>query len=435
MLWVATYNGLNVVDPSGRVLARLYSDDGLSANEFNRFSSLKDSDGKLLFGSIKGISVIEPEIVKRHLQQYRNPNLYPSSITWYDKKENREVTKSIGFDLSQPVQLSAARRYLYLKFNLTGFTLPDKYHYQYQLEGLPGYDDDTWNSLGAQSEIKLAGMPAGNYRIRVRGFDHRGNQAREDLVIPIHASEFFYKRPIFYLLLALFSAVLALAWVLRERAKRRELESIVIQRTSKIRQDKEVIEEQARQLQELDQVKSRFFTNISHEFRTPLTIIGGMAKKVTENPERWMHQGMQSIQRNTGMLLDLVNQILDLRKLEAGKLQTKLVQGDVVPYLNYLAESFQSYAENKDITITAKLSPDALIMDYDPEMWLRVFSNLLSNAVKYTEPGGTVILASELAGKEEFEISIKDTGRGIPPDQLSRIFDLFAPPEDPSLPF
>lgn len=432
MLWVSTYNGLNLVDATGNVIARLYQDDGLSANEFNRYSSHKGSDGRLLFGSINGITVIEPGVVKRHLDQYRRPHLYLSNISWYDHETRRDIIQSIGFDLEKPVRLSSAHRYLYLKFNLTGFTQPEKFIYQYQLEGLSGTGGDAWNALGSQSEIKLAGLPAGEYNIRVRGYDHRGNLATEDLVIPIAASEFFYKRPAFYFLLFVLAAGMALAWVYRERRKRQELERIVAQRTSKIRQDKELIEAQAKQLQELDEVKSRFFTNISHEFRTPLTIIGGMARKIAEQPQRWMDQGIQSIERNTGMLLDLVNQILDLRKLEAGKLTPKWIQGDVIPYLNYLAESFHSYAENKDINIQAQLQPERLLMDYDQDMWLRIISNLLSNAVKYTAPGGEVILTSQIVSQNTLNISIRDTGRGIPAEKLPRIFDLFYQVDDSS---
>ena len=182
--------------------------------------------------------------------------------------------------------------------------------------------------------------------------------------------------------------------------------------------------EKNEQLQELDQLKSQFFTNISHEFRTPLTVIRGMAEQMEENPEKWTAKGIQLIQRNTSNLLDLVNQILDLRKLESKSIPLNYIQSDIFSYVHYIVESFQSYAETKDIQLNFYKEMDSLVMDYDPEKFLRIASNLLDNALKYTPAGGQVDLI--IAQKEQqFSLEIKDTGVGIASEELPYVFDRF----------
>ncbi|MFN7117903.1 MAG: response regulator [Saprospiraceae bacterium] len=208
-----------------------------------------------------------------------------------------------------------------------------------------------------------------------------------------------------------------------------------IQKTSReisvVRQAKRADElaQKNEQLRDLDEMKSRFFTNIAHEFRTPLTIISGMANQIKENPDQWLEKGIKMISRNSDSLLNLVNQILDLRKLEAGKLQLNLVQGDVIQYLNYMLESFQSLAESKDLQLHFLSNGAALYMDYDAEKLLRIVSNLLSNAIKYTPEGGNIYLMVDQID-QHLCIRVKDTGVGIPEAHLPYIFDRFYQVDD-----
>ncbi|MCB0579334.1 MAG: response regulator [Phaeodactylibacter sp.] len=192
--------------------------------------------------------------------------------------------------------------------------------------------------------------------------------------------------------------------------------------------------EKNEKLQEIDQLKTHFFTNISHEFRTPLTVISGMAEQIGENPERWLGKGLAMIRRNTHNLLNLVNQILDLRKLEAGKMPLQLIQGNVLPLLYYLFESFHFLAESRDIKLHFLCSESKLVMDYDPEKLLRILTNLLGNAVKFTPEGGEVYYQVDNVA-DCLQIRIKDTGIGISEEQLPFIFErFFSGPELPSGP-
>ncbi|MEM6262039.1 MAG: response regulator [Bacteroidota bacterium] len=191
-------------------------------------------------------------------------------------------------------------------------------------------------------------------------------------------------------------------------------------------------DEKARYLEELDQFKTRFFTNISHEFRTPLTVIKGMATQVREKPTEWLDKGSDLILGNAHQLLNLVSQILDLQKLEAGKLQLDLVQGEMGAFFSQVSASFHSLAEMQEVHFEIEKPKEPIWMDYDPEKMVRILSNLYSNAIKFTPRGGqitsslTVLPATQTTlSFPSLQISVADSGVGIPEAQLGNIFDRF----------
>ncbi|MCD6544159.1 MAG: response regulator, partial [Flavobacteriaceae bacterium] len=169
------------------------------------------------------------------------------------------------------------------------------------------------------------------------------------------------------------------------------------------------------------------YINITHEFRTPLTVILGMADLIRTKPKKWLKKGTRKIENNSKVLLNLVNQMLDLSKLQAGEMRVNKVQGDVVLYIRYLIELFHSMADEKKIALQYSPEPDHFLMDYDPEKLMQIISNLVSNAIKYTLPGGKVGIISNAVFNDisKFEIRVKDNGIGIPKDQLPHIFDRF----------
>ena len=192
--------------------------------------------------------------------------------------------------------------------------------------------------------------------------------------------------------------------------------------------EKEKAEAANAKLLEIDQSKSRFFTNISHEFRTPLTVISGMTEQIKEEG-----RVKQLIQRNTRHLLQLINQILDLRKLESGSLPTRYIQSDVVKYLKYILESFHSMAEEKAIQLEFEAVEQSIILDYDPEKLLRILTNLLSNAIKFTDNGGQVkllVTTQSDQAKPVYRFSVSDTGVGIAPEKIPYVFDRFYQVDD-----
>ncbi|MBK8567563.1 MAG: HAMP domain-containing histidine kinase [Saprospiraceae bacterium] len=196
----------------------------------------------------------------------------------------------------------------------------------------------------------------------------------------------------------------------------------------------------------MDSFKSRLFTNLTHEFRTPLTVILGMAERLTEADGRLTEQaakkGLGLITRNGQNLLRLVNQLLDLSKLEDSTFKLRLQRGNIVPYLRYVTESFHTYANSRNLSQRFFTTIEALEMDFDPEQIQQVMSNLLSNALKFTPSGGEIqvrLTIDDLFPQKSGEapstpivnrqssivIQVKDTGIGIPEAELPNIFDRF----------
>ncbi len=226
--------------------------------------------------------------------------------------------------------------------------------------------------------------------------------------------------------LAVVAMLFLLALIVGYRTKRLKEERKVA--TAKSLKAQETLIEQLRQtdkLQELDELKTRFYTNITHEFRTPLTVILGMANQA-ENPKA---AGL--ITRNGKKLLHLINQLLDLAKLNSGEMLANYEQFDVVAYTRYLGESFQSFAEQKGIQLTIYSEVPSCLMDVDAEKYRQIVSNLLSNAIKFTPERGRVVLhLSQQA--QQLLLKVTDNGAGIPEEDIARIFDRFYQVDSPA---
>ena len=182
----------------------------------------------------------------------------------------------------------------------------------------------------------------------------------------------------------------------------------------------------AAKLKELDEFRTRFYTNITHQFRTPLTVILGMADQIKAQPTTWMEKGTEMIKRNSERLLDLVNQVLDLSKLEAGELKVNLVQADIVAFIGQIVETMQSLAAAQGIKMRFQADETSMMCDFDPQKLHDIVSNLLSNAIKFTPASGTIAVGFSItSGAEMWHLEVRDTGRGIPGEALPRVFDRF----------
>ena len=193
---------------------------------------------------------------------------------------------------------------------------------------------------------------------------------------------------------------------------------------SKLQQQLEYEKRETERVKDLDALKTQLYMNLTHEFRTPLTIILGMAKQVQDNPKEHFTSGLNMITRNGQNLLNLINKMLNLSKLESGKMTLDLVHGDIVLFLRNMVESFHSYAANKEIRLHFLPEVDAVQMDFDADKLQQIISNLISNAFKFTPEGGHIYFYISRE-KTSLVIRVKDTGHGISQDALEKVFDRF----------
>jgi signal transduction histidine kinase/DNA-binding response OmpR family regulator len=288
--------------------------------------------------------------------------------------------------------------------------------YQYQLEGL----DRTWSSMTSNTFAQYGNLSPGRYTFKVKAINSQRQWSQ--------VSEYsFTIRPPWWLTwwaFALYAALVAAA----------SFSALMIyKRRLLLRHQLKTEHDEAKRLRELDTFKSQLFTNLTHEFRTPLTVILGMARQLTggkwksgldEQESTRVTKGLQMIENNGKNLLQLINQLLDLSKLENSSFRLYPVQSDIVTYVRYVTESFKSYAEDLQIKIRFHADAQSLIMDFDPEQMRYVLTNLISNALKFTPPGGEVsVNVSEVDGA--MQLVVKDTGVGIAAQDLPYVMDRF----------
>jgi len=321
---------------------------------------------------------------------------------WYDVPENL----SLSHDNNN------------VTLNFLGITLgrPGRVKYQYRLDGL----ETNWNAPTERNFANYGHLPPGQYTFRVKAMNSERRWS------PEATYSFSIRRPWWstgraYLTYGLLF-VLAFYGALKFY-KRRLL----------FRQQLQAEKEEALRLKELDTFKSRLFTNLTHEFRTPLTVILGMTRRlasgswlstVGQKERAGVADSLKMIDNNGRSLLHLINQLLDLAKLENDTFTLQSVQGDIVPYLRYVTESFQSYAEDLGLTLRFASAPDSLVMDFDPEQMKQVLTNLISNALKFTPSGGRITIDITASGSH-LAIVVADTGQGIPPGDLPYVMDRF----------
>ncbi len=178
-------------------------------------------------------------------------------------------------------------------------------------------------------------------------------------------------------------------------------------------------------IKEIDEARTRLYANITHEFRTPLTVITGMNDLIRREPERWLTEGSEAIDRNAKVLLTLVNQMLDISKLEAGAVPVRLTRSDINVYIRYIVELFRSVAATSKISLTYTPCEPSPEIDYDPEKVMQIVTNLISNALKFTQQTGKIEISTAI-NDNHFEIRVSDNGSGIPEYYLPHIFDRFS---------
>ena len=418
-LWISHGSGLTRFFPETREAVNFDLNDGLN-NFFEWGVYHAASDGELFFGGSNGYNHFYPEKIRQ------NPYTPPVHLTSF-KTYQKYLTLADALSLGEALELDEDRAFIKLEFAALDFSSPDKNLYSYKLEGR----DKDWSIPSTMNWKEYSRLPAGTYRFRVRGTNNNGkwSEAEQELYFTIVPP--FWRTQQAYLLYALLIPTLLFLFyrlrVRRLRARARELEGLVEQRTESLRQEKEKTEEQARKLVEMDRLKTQFFANVSHEFRTPLTlIIGPLESMLAEGADlsgRKLLPRFQTMLRNGRRLLRLINQILDVSKLEAGKMRLFASERDLVRFVRTSVFAFQSLADTRGLRLTFESDAEQLPIYFDGEKLEKVLFNLIGNAFQFTESGEIAVKIR--VTDETVVLCVRDTGTGISERDLPYIFDRF----------
>jgi signal transduction histidine kinase/DNA-binding response OmpR family regulator len=296
--------------------------------------------------------------------------------------------------------------------------------YQYFLDG---YEGD-WSEWTAETRKDYTNLDSGTYSFRVKAKNIYKDESREatfqfKVLPPWYKTWWAFS---LYAVAIFFIIVFIVKWrSLKLELEKKRLEHIIGERTKEIIDKNQQLEEQSEKLKEVDHVKSRFFANISHEFRTPLTLImGPLEQMLGDCAEKGRQKKLDLMLRNSQRLLALINQLLELSKFESGQVKLNASQKDIVPFLKGTVASFELLGTQRELDITFHTDQEKIPLFFDLGKMEEVMCNILINAVKFTPPGGNItVKAKESPGF--VEITIADTGPGIPPEQLSHIFERF----------
>lgn len=433
-LWMSTDYGINRLHKRTYAVHIFLEEDGISHYEFNRISHYQSAvDGHIYFGGMNGITAFDPAdfayLNEKRVDQKIQLTAF-TKRTWNRAKVTDDWAKITE---EKQIRLQHNERELHFKFSLSDYFYSDRIRYYYKLTPR----DEHWTALQG-NELHTHNLTPGKYTLRVKARSAEGQFVDRELTLPLYIARPLFHQPWFIgfvLCFLAFGIWRIYEWRLSIMRKQQQaLEIEVSRRTAKIAQqseqllkDKYTIEQQAEELKELDKAKSRFFANVSHELRTPLSLILGPINRILRRNqlEREDRRLLQLMQQNGGQLMQRIDELLDLSRMEADKLPLKESPQLVYPLMREQVANFRSFALQQKIRLSFdyKAAADLRVM-LDENKFKKIFGNLLSNALKFTPGGGTVrIRLSDLGSK--LRLCVEDNGSGIHPDDLPHIFGRF----------
>ncbi|WEK17769.1 MAG: two-component regulator propeller domain-containing protein [Candidatus Pedobacter colombiensis] len=427
LIWLSTNVGISSFSPKNKKIKNYTYHNGLQNNNFVRASGLKTTDGTLFFGGIEGFNYFSPSNIKT------NYNIPP--IVFTELKVNNKsiiVSEDSTFlkkhiSIADKIDLSYKQNFS-ISYVALNFTSSQENKYAYQLEG---YDKE-WNYVGSAKVASYTNLSPGTYTFKAKGSNNDGiwNEQGSSIKVVVHPP--FWLSPIAYIFYALsiVGSVLFIRYLGIKKIERK------YQREQEILKAKQVFEQEKHEVQrqyELDKMKLKFLTNLSHEFRTPISLIMAPVDKILNGGSIVdVIEQASTIKRNTRRLLNLVNQLLDFRKMDEKELTLHLQKGELVSFLQELIDSFKDLSDKKKVRLYYISELEEFYTFFDTDKMERILFNLLSNAFKFTNEGGYVKVELERSrktysggDKQWFTIKVKDNGVGIPAEYHESVFARF----------
>ena len=423
VLWMITEKGLMKYDPKNNSTGKtkvFTHKDGLPFEKIYPYRFYQSPDGFIYIGGRRGSGdgfyYFHPDSI------HANTHIPPVILTRFTVR-NKPYELDSNLTVKKKIVLPYANNFFSFEFAVLDYTDPEKNEYAFFLEGL----ENEWNYAGNRHFVNYTDVHPGNYIFRVKGSNNDGywNEAGASISVTVLPPP--WKTWWAYLLYGLFLIAL-ISTVTRFYLRRQRL-----------LMELDMKQRQAEKLAELDKMKSEFFANISHEFRTPLTLIlGPIEQLISKLYDKSDKEKLTTIQRNAVRLKNLISQLLNLSRLEAGKLKLKASKTDIVKMIGLYMQSFESLAKQNDINLKFQADRDKLFVYVDKNKMEQIMNNLLSNAFKFTDRGGEIIVyvtypVISKEGKESVSIKITDNGRGIPYEHQEHIFDRFYQADDSGL--
>lgn len=425
-LWLPSNKGLMRFDKKTHQVHTFLMDDGIAHDEFNKHAHFQGEDGRLYFGGLSGITAFDPADFLELDRQEAAPPLYLANYEVINIANGQLENRWSSYLETGKILLDPKDKSFVLYFALLDYKDPERHEFSYKIEGF----EKNWNFIN-EDYIRINGLPHGHYSLLVKGKTADGRWSDIPLSIPIVVRQPLYLQWQFILGLLLTAALLTWSAVrlrmISLKKEKEKLEEMVAQRTEKIRRDKQTIERQAEKLQQVDALKNRFFANVSHELRTPLSlIIGPLGQLLRTRPLDEETAGtLRSIQQNGRQLQKLVEEILDLSRIEAQKMKLREQPVHLFHLVKKIYLNFEPEAQNRQIQFMLDFQPDPLLyLDLDGEKFGRILNNLLSNALKFTPAGGAVCLTVS-EKEDQIHLQVADTGEGISEADLPHIFERY----------
>ncbi|MGD8826029.1 MAG: two-component regulator propeller domain-containing protein, partial [Myxococcales bacterium] len=415
---------------AGQVHSVSYTErDGLRNREANggvQSPAIVASDGRLWFAMQAGVAVVDPG--STHLSDV------PIPVMIEEVRSEGTPLLPRGPGRAKRLELEASHRDFEIEYTALSFLAPENLRFNYRLDGFQA----DWVEAGNRRTAFFTNVPPGSYTFRVRATRGDGVWHDADPPLALSVAPYFYERVGFRIAVGVVLVLAALTGLrandMRHQRRARQLEQGVAARTA-------TIEAQKEQLQELDAAKSRFFANVSHEFRTPLTLMigpledlrAGLHGDIAPEADREIVLAL----RNARRLLKLVDQLLDVARLEANRVELRAEPGDLVAFLRGLLLTFSPWVERNQVTVRLDAPAGPCEVHFDPDLLEKVFANLVANALKYTPLGGTIKVSLQaivpVPGHPDFAdmpdgyvtVQVKDSGAGIPADDLPHVFERF----------